>query len=177
MRPPLVYETDRLRMRQPLIDDAEAIFEQYGQDPEVTRYMTWRPHKTKAETEVFLNRCMSVWADGSAYPWVIEKRQDGQLIGMVEVCIDQFKASLGYTLAKSQWGNGYMPEAIGGIVEWLLQQESIYRVWAVCDVDNRASARVLEKVKMQREGVLRKWILHPNLSAEPRDCYCYARIK
>jgi len=40
-----------------------------------------------------------------------------------------------------------------------------------------ASARVLEKLGMSREGVLRRWIIHPNISAEPRDCYVYAKVR
>ena len=27
---------------------------------------------------------------------------------------------------------------------------------------------------MAREGVLKRYILHPNVSDEPRDVYCYA---
>jgi RimJ/RimL family protein N-acetyltransferase len=34
---------------------------------------------------------------------------------------------------------------------------------------NVASRRVLEKVGMQCEGILRKYILHPNISDVPRD--------
>ena len=30
---------------------------------------------------------------------------------------------------------------------------------------------------MQKEGTLRRWSVHPNLSAEPRDSYCYAIVK
>jgi RimJ/RimL family protein N-acetyltransferase len=70
-----------------------------------------------------------------------------------------------------------MPEALRPIVDWALQQKEIYRIWAFCDVDNRASARVLEKIGMQREGVLRRWFVHPNMGDVPRDCFCYARIK
>ena len=55
--------------------------------------------------------------------------------------------------------------------------EAIFRIWAVCDLDNFASARVLEKAGMQREGVLRRYILHPNISSEPRDVYCYATVR
>ena len=58
-----------------------------------------------------------------------------------------------------------------------MDQEPIHRVWAVCDVENRGSARVLEKVGMQREAILRKWLVHPNISPIPRDCYCYAIVR
>jgi RimJ/RimL family protein N-acetyltransferase len=84
---------------------------------------------------------------------------------------------LGYVLERASWGKGYMTEAVRFLVDWAVSQPSIYRVWATCDVTNLASAHVLEKVGMQREGVLRRWIMHPNLSEEPRDCYCYALVK
>jgi [ribosomal protein S5]-alanine N-acetyltransferase len=50
-------------------------------------------------------------------------------------------------------------------------------VWAVCDVDNTASARVMEKIGMLREGLMRRDVLHLNLSSEPRDCWVYAKVK
>ena len=39
------------------------------------------------------------------------------------------------------------------------------------------AARLLERVGMEREGVLRRWSMHPNISAEPRDSFCYAIVK
>jgi ribosomal-protein-alanine N-acetyltransferase len=50
-------------------------------------------------------------------------------------------------------------------------------VWAVCDVENVASARVLEKAGLLWEGTLRRYILHPNVSPEPRDAHLYARTR
>jgi RimJ/RimL family protein N-acetyltransferase len=44
-------------------------------------------------------------------------------------------------------------------------------------VDNHASARVLEKIGMTREGVLRRWIIHPNIGDEPRDSLCYSVVR
>jgi ribosomal-protein-alanine N-acetyltransferase len=98
-------------------------------------------------------------------------------IGMIDLRPQGERAEIGYVLARPYWGQGYMTEAAHAVVEWVLRQPGIYRVWAVCDVENTASARVLEKVGMQREGVLRRWIIHPNVDAVPRDCYCYAMIK
>src|SRR5215470_11140666 len=61
--------------------------------------------------------------------------------------------------------------------ERALAQPTIYRVWATCDVENEASARLLERAGMEREGVLRRWLVHPNLSEAPRDCFCYSIVK
>jgi [ribosomal protein S5]-alanine N-acetyltransferase len=177
MKPPQALETERLSLRQPATEDAVLIFEQYAQDPEVTKYISWQPHKSVRETDEFIDRCISVWANNSAFPYVLICKEDAQLIGMIEIRINQYKADLGYVLAKSEWGKGYMTEAMQALTDWALGQDEIYRVWAICDVENPASARVMEKVGMQREGVLKRWFIHPNASEEPRDCYCYAVSK
>jgi len=54
---------------------------------------------------------------------------------------------------------------------------SVLRVGAVCDIDNQRSARLLERAGFEREGVLRSWAVHPNISAIPRDWYSYSKIR
>ena len=83
---------------------------------------------------------------------------------------------MGYVLARAHWGLGFMSEAARTLVERALAEPDVHRVWAVCDVENRASARVLEKAGMEREGMLRRWAI-ANVSPVPRDCWCYARVK
>ncbi|MBV8911854.1 MAG: GNAT family N-acetyltransferase, partial [Acetobacteraceae bacterium] len=50
-------------------------------------------------------------------------------------------------------------------------------IGAVCDVENRASARVMEKAGLEREAILRRWLVHPNLGEAPRDCFSYAKVR
>jgi len=177
MQPPEIIETARLCLRPQQMEDAHAIFDQYAQDVAVTRYLTWRPHQDVEETKDFVRRCNAAWQDRSAFPWAIIRKADSQLLGMIEIRIDGHRVDLGYGIARQYWGQGYTTEAVAAIMDWAWQQPSVYRVWAVCDIENQASARVLEKVGMQREGVLQRWIMHPNRSDEPRDCYCYAKTK
>lgn len=177
MRPPELIHTERLVLRPPRVSDADLIFHAYAQDAEVTRYLVWRPHETVRETENFLTTCVASWRNGDRFSWVITLRKSVELIGMVEIRIDGFKADVGYVVARPLWGKGTAAEGLLPVVEWAQAQESIYRVWALCDVENMASARVLEKVGMTREGILRRNLLHPNSSDEPRDCYCYAVVK
>jgi len=177
MRPPEIIETPRLTLRPPLMADAEAVFTGYAHDAEVVKYLTWRPHENLEETRDFVRRCISAWEDGSAYPWIITRKEDGRLIGMIESRIAGFSLNLGYTLARAYWGRGYMPEAARAVTDWGLSQQGIFRVWALCDVENSASARVMEKIGMRREGILRRCIIHPNVSDDPRDVYCYSIVK
>jgi ribosomal-protein-alanine N-acetyltransferase len=97
------------------------------------------------------------------------------VFGMIGAHIDQHGANLGYVLARSEWNKGYATESVSALTDALLRSGQLHRVWAVCDVQNGASARVLEKAGMIREGVLRRWLVLPNIESEPRDCYCYSR--
>lgn len=175
--PPGTLHTTRLVLRRPTLEDARDIFERYTQDPVVTQYLRWRPHKDIAQTESFIQRCLHAWDTGQGFPYVITLRQERGPIGMIDLRISGHRAEIGYVLARAHWGHGYMTEAAKALVDWALNQPAIYRVWAVCDVENAASIRVLEKVGMKREGVLRRWLIHPNVSDEPRDCFCYAMTK
>jgi ribosomal-protein-alanine N-acetyltransferase len=170
-------ETERLLLRKPRLDDAQTLFGSYTQDPEVTRYLAWRPHSSIQETRAFLERCQTVWATSEAYPFVIERIGNGEVLGMIEMRIHGHMAGLGFVLAKQHWGQGIMTEAVLALVEWALAQPGLYRVFAFCDTENIGSARVMEKAGMQREGRLRRYFVHPNLGDVPRDVYMYARVK
>jgi ribosomal-protein-alanine N-acetyltransferase len=177
MKPPPVLETTRLRLRAPDLADAEAVFATYARDPEVTRYLSFRPHQHVEQSREFVRRCVANWAGEGPYTWLIARREDDRLLGAIDVRPQGPRVELGYALGREHWGRGFMTEAARAVSEWALGQPEVHRVWAVCDVDNGASARVLEKAGMAREGRLRGWTLHPNVSALPRDCWCYARVK
>jgi len=139
--------------------------------------MTWRPHSDVSETLEFLRRCERAWVDGSAFPWSLWVKGTGEFAGLLEIRVRGGKVDLGYALSRRWWRQGLMSEALVMVVHWALAQPEIYRVWATCDIDNVASARVLERVGMNREGVLRRWLVHPNISEVPRDCFCYSVVK
>ncbi len=177
MKPPEKFETERLILRRPRIEDAPILFVEYMQDTEVTRYVMWRLHTNVDQTLEFLKGCISAWDDGRRFPYVITFKEVDKPVGMVDFHINGLQAGIGYVIARAYWGQGYMSEAVRVIVKWALSQPSIYRVCADCDVENKASARVTEKVGMQREGIMRRYIIHPNVSTEPRDCYLYAIVR
>ncbi|MBA4379767.1 MAG: GNAT family N-acetyltransferase [Anaerolinea sp.] len=179
MKPPERLETSRLLLRKPVLEDADAIFHGHASDPQVTRYLTWKTHTDIEMSRAYLQRCILCWKDvnGTAFPWVIVHKKDERLVGTIEMRVLQHRADLGYGLARAYWGNGIATEATNCLVEWALAQPEIFRVWAICDVDNTASSRVLEKVGMQCEGILRRYSIRPNLANEPRDSFCYSIVK
>jgi [ribosomal protein S5]-alanine N-acetyltransferase len=169
--------TDRLLLRMPRMEDAGAIFDGWAQDLEVLRYLAWRPHKSIGDTERFLESCLLAWEDQTRFPYMITWKESADVLGVIDPRIQLPQMGIGYGLARAHWGRGYMPEATQAVIGWAFQQPSIYRVYATTDVENVASQRVLEKVGMQCEGLLHKYIIHPNISDIPRDSYIYAITK
>jgi RimJ/RimL family protein N-acetyltransferase len=180
---PTEITTPRLRLRPPRTSDAAVIFERYAADPRVTRFLTW-PTATSVETvDAFVAGCVEAWQNDPPRRrmWAITllEDDDDRPIGMIEAHLGEngFSASIGYVLACDWWGHGYMTEAGRAVVAALFDVPAIYRVWAFCDVDNSASAHVLEKLGLVLEGRLHRYVVHPNISPEPRDAFAFARFR
>jgi ribosomal-protein-alanine N-acetyltransferase len=171
---PKSIETDRLVFRPPVLEDANAIFAAYAQDPQVTRFMVWRPHAMESETHEFIASCIARWSSGTAFPYVLALKSNDAVVGMLEARPKAHIANIGYVLARAHWGKGLMPEAIRSFTKVALSDLSLFRVEASCDVENLASARALEKSSFVWEGRLARYTVLPNLSSDPRDCWLYA---
>ncbi|MFC3911948.1 GNAT family N-acetyltransferase [Pseudaeromonas sharmana] len=168
------FETSRLIIRPPVIEDAEDIFRNYAQDSEVTRYLTWRPHRELKETLSWVNFCVQNCNTQSSVIFVIYAKETHETIGMIDFRLEGYKAHCGYVLAKKYWNQGVMTEAMQPVIHYLATSGNIYRIWAVHDVENEASGKVLEKLGMRCEGVVAASLRHPNISNEPRDGVYYS---
>ena len=56
---PETFETARLLLRPVTVGDVDAIFDSYAQDEQVARYLIWRPHRSRSETQAYVERCMA----------------------------------------------------------------------------------------------------------------------
>ena len=154
--------------------DADVIFDKYAQDPDVTKYLTWRPNRSSGNPGISAGPSGRLARGPVISTGRLCGRKTSELMGMINARVENHKWQMGYVLARAYWGKGYMTEALRKLVAWALEQPEISRIWSVCDIENRASARVMEKAGMRREGTLPRWSVHPNLSPEPRDSYCYS---
>lgn len=168
-------DTARLELRRPTGADAEAIFTTYAADPEVTPYVGFPRHLTIEATRAFLGFCDAQWATWPAGPYLIRRRDTGELIGSSGVMFETpYRAQTGYVLARHAWGHGYATEALSAMTA-LARDCGVRRLYAICHHAHRPSARVLEKGGFSLEGVLRQYAEFPNLEpVGPYDCLCYA---
>ena len=169
--------TDRLVLRPPVEADAGSIFAAYARDPEVSRYLIWSPHDSIETTRGFVASCMASWRSQSAFPYVMTLTGSDEAIGMLEARPAGHRVVIGYVLARPHWGTGLMPEAIRSLAKLAklaILDLGFFRVEASCDLENAQSARALEKAGFIKEGRLARYMVHPNVSPEPRDCWLYA---
>ena len=170
-----VIETERLLLRPPTEEDAESIFARYASDAEVTRYLGWLRHTSVQDTRAFVGFSLAEWARWGVGPVMIFNKVSGVLIGASGLVMETSdRAATGYVLAQDAWGKGYATESLHAMIA-LAAEFKVARLYALCHVEHRASQRVLEKCGFQREGVLPRHSVFPNLSPEPLDVLSYAR--
>jgi len=178
IRPPETFVTSRLAARSPRRSDAARMLAAYASDPVVTRFLSWKAYTDVAPLEEFLDGRIESWRTGQGQlTWLLSLRTSGEVAGYIGVDVHERDVLFGYVLARKFWGQGLMAEALSYLVDWSLAQPGIFRAWAFCDMENPASARVMEKAGMQREGILRRYHVAPSISPEPRDCIVCAKVR
>ncbi len=178
MIPPETFQTARLFARIPRREDAPAAFAAYASDPIATKYLSWKPH-TEVETMAdFFSARIKDWETAAGhYGYMICLQGTDTPIGSIGFILKGHEAIFGYVLGQKHWGRGYTTEALSYLLVWAMAQPDIFRASAFCDVENPASARVMEKAGMTREGILRRYHIAPNISPEPRDCIICAKVR
>ena len=77
--------TERLTLRRFTIEDAENMYYNWACDPEVTKYLTWQPHKSVEETTEILQQWEEDYSKNDFYQWAIEVNDIEQPIGSISV--------------------------------------------------------------------------------------------
>ena len=93
--------------------------------------------------------------------WAVELAGHSGVIGGVSLMVEPeapLSAELGYWFRQDCWGRGYATEACQYALEFGFLTLDLHRVWGKCHVDNTASARVMEKLGMVREGLIREHV-------------------
>lgn len=169
--------TERLLLREFVEEDWRAVHE-YGSDPEVVRFMPWGPN-TEDDTRAFVARALAAQSEEPRrnYYAAVTLLAGGWLIGACSLHLGSpanRSAWIGYCYARAFWGCGYATEAARALVSFGFRELGLHRIWASCDVENAASARVMEKLGMQREGRLRQDM---NIRCRWRDSFIYAVLE
>jgi len=155
----LTFETERLRLRQLTLDDAEFVFKHFS-DLQVTRYLYDEPPLGSMYAALALIEFFEDPQDKNRMRWGLERKEDRRLIGTCGFHRWEkayFRAEMGYDLAPDCWGQGYMSEALRAIVNCAFKCMHLNRIDALVYTANEPSLHILQRLGFKQEGVLRDY--------------------
>lgn len=163
---PPTLTTDRLILRSIEIADAESIFA-YAKNPNVCQYTLWETHQSIQDSLNYIKGYIfDYYSKGVPEPLGIALKENPQTIIGTVGCFwtsKQAKAmELAYAIGEDHWGKGLVAEASQAMMDYCFKEFSLKRVQALCKAENKASARVMEKIGMTYEGTLKSAIFHRN---------------
>ena len=80
----LLIETKRIILRKIKLDDAEAMFNNWASDDDVTKYLMWPTHRSIKDTKDIINLWLDNYKKGDFYQWVMEHKEAKE-IGIAHV--------------------------------------------------------------------------------------------
>jgi len=169
--------TERLIIRRPRPADLHD-FLAYQTHPDNLRYQPVEP-LTEDKALDFLSRMATVeiGAEGGWIMFAVELRSEGRMIGEVGIFLSpqaESKGNLGWSFHPDHQGHGYATEAAQVLLAYAFKERGLRRVTSDCDARNVASARLMERLGMRREGHLRQSRLR---GEEWHDEYLYALLR
>lgn len=170
-----ILETERLRLREIMPDDAKAIFRCFS-DEEVTRYYGQGAFTTLEQAEQLIDLFAKNRLERRGIRWGIELKDRKGLVGTIGFnawAPKHKRAEIGYELHPDYWRQGYAREAASAVLTFGFQELGLDRVGAVVFIDNEASHALLNRLGFEKEGLLRKYI-HQN--GKSYDTYVYSLI-
>lgn len=115
--------------------------------------------RTLVDTRGYLERMLASQREEPRLIWELGAvvTDDDRLVGACDLTLENTQeADLGFIFSREVWGKGYATEAARTLVRVGFEQLGLNRIFSTCDVANGASARVLEKVGLQREATLER---------------------
>ncbi|AMC34278.1 GNAT family N-acetyltransferase [Janthinobacterium sp. B9-8] len=155
-------QTSRLLLRPLQESDAAALLAIFS-DEKVMQYWSTPLWDSIDIAHALIARDLKAMAEGTYIRLGIERAEDHALIGnctLFDLNQQSRRAEIGYGMAYSAWGKGYMHEALSALLDFGFSELKLNRVEADIDPRNLASAKSLERLGFSREGYLReRWIV------------------
>lgn len=151
-------ETERLILRAFRKEDAPAMYRNWASDPEVTKFLTWPPHRSEEITAQLLACWEEKYQEENYYSWAIVPKALGEPVGsisVVEIKKNTGTAVIGYCIGKRWWHQGITSEAFTRVIRYLFDEAGFRRIEAQHAAENPHSGMVMKKCGLRHEGTLR----------------------
>ncbi len=152
-------KTPRLLLREIVADDAEALFAIHG-DAERMKWYGNDPLPDRDAAATLVNKFASARElENPGTRWGIEIKGQPGLVGTCGFFLwnrGWRKCTLGYELARTAEGKGYMTEALRAVIAWGWSDMALNRIEAEVHPENSNSIALLERLGFVVEGRLRQ---------------------
>lgn len=152
-------ETDRLILRKFVMEDVEKSYLNWASDYEASKYFAFYPHKEKGDTENIIKQWINAYqSEENNYIWAIVEKSSNEVIGNISADASYKVLNIcevAYMLGSKWWNKGYATEALRAVIDYLFVSEDFYLIEAKYNSTNAASGKLLQKVGMLQDGVLR----------------------
>lgn len=122
---------------------------EYSMDPDNARLMYYLPFESEEETADFLKKCDEMWEDETCNTYECAVLLDGVHIGAVTLYEIENGMEFAWIINKRYWGKGYAIEAARAILDFAVKTLGVRHFIAMCDAENSASYRIMEKLGMK----------------------------
>jgi len=103
----------------------------------------------------WLNMAGDALATKSGYAFAIREKE-GKIIGAIGIHDrGDDKAELGYWIALPYWNKGFATEAAKAVLNFGIKELKLHKIYATHFLHNPASGKILEKIGMQNEAILK----------------------
>lgn len=155
----VTLETERLILRRFESSDAEAMFNNWASDAEVTKFLTWPAHSDVSVSKAVIGSWIPLYNNLNHYSWAIVLKEIGQPIGSIAV-VDQRDdiqmVHIGYCIGRKWWRRGYASEALAELIRFFFEDVGVNRIESRHDPRNPNSGKVMQKCGLKYEGTLRQ---------------------
>ena len=144
--------TGRLILRRFRAEDAASLHENCSSDAAVVRWLERSACTDPEITQSLVNGWIEQYESEDFFLWAVE--YEGAVIGTVnlhDVCRVERCCEIGFSIGSKWWNKGIMTEAAGAVVRRALRELGFERITGRCAAENKASARVMEKIGMKKE--------------------------
>lgn len=153
-----VLETERLILRPVKFEDIDDFLE-FSADDETVFFMQRFKASNREEALTFLANGIMKAPLGI---YAIVEKSSNKMIGITDLLIrDEYSAEIGYILNKNFQGKGFVTESSKKLVEIGFNHLKIEKIYARFDTKNPISGKVLTRLGMKQEGILRHVAKNP----------------
>jgi RimJ/RimL family protein N-acetyltransferase len=180
--------TERLVLRRYTHDDIPDVLG-FVSHPSLASVTSGRIQATEegVRTYIDLQNSYQPFQQNKIFELAVERQEDGKVIGMVGLIRqDHRQGEIGWALGVEYRGQGYATEAASALMDNAFHSLGLHRIYADTNSDNLASLRLMERLGMRREALLRgsvyekgKWLdqyIYGILADEWRDTGASGRV-